>query len=112
MNNIMSERCHDGHSRCRAVRRLLIAAVVAVSLGGCVLGPMPLFDARQTGGDNAMRSSFSDADVQFRNGDKKLACDVSVAAAEMIVSQYRDISRETMDILRSYQKRCGRYVFK
>lgn len=93
------------------MRLLLITAVVAVSLGGCVLEPMPLFDARQTGGDNAMRSNFSDADVHFRNGDNKLACDVSIAAAEMTVSQYRDISRETMDILRRYQKRCGRYAF-
>ena len=65
-----TQNCMDGRLRCRAMRRLLIASVIAMPLGGCVLEPILLFDARQTGGDNAMRSNFSDADVQFRNGDK------------------------------------------
>lgn len=103
---------HAGHSRCGAVRRLLIAACTAITMSGCSLDPNLIFDTRTTGGDNAMRSLFSDAEASLRSNDRTNACDVYISLAEVNVDLYKDISPETMDTLRQYQKRCGRYVFK
>ena len=98
--------------------RCLPLAAIAFILTGCginpslILDPNWIIDTRTTGGENAMRSLFSDADVGFRNGDKASACDTYIFLAEVNVDLYKDISKETMSLLRSYQKRCGRYVFK
>ena len=93
------------------MRCLLIAAAVFV-LSGCSFDPNWIIDTRTTGGENAMRSIFSEAEVSLRNGDKSIACDTMIFVAEGNVDLSKDISKGTMSLLRSYQKRCGRYVFK
>jgi len=98
--------------------RCLPLAAIAFILTGCginpnlILDPNRIIDTRTTGGENALRSLFSNADSSFRNGDKASACDINIFLAEVNVDLYKDISKETMSLLRSYQKRCGRYVFK
>ena len=98
--------------------RCLPLAAIAFILTGCginpnlILDPNQIIDARTTGGENAMRSLFGNADISFRDGGKASACDINIFLAEVNVDLYRDISKETMSLLRSYQKRCGRYVFK
>ena len=74
--------------------------------------PNQIFDTRTTGGENEIRSLFSGADVAFRQGDKSTARDINIMLAEVNMSLYNDISKETSSLLRTYQKRCGRYVFK
>ena len=103
---------------CGRDMRCLPLAAIAFILTGCGINPSLIFDpnriidTRTTGGENAMRSLFSNADASFRDGDKASACDTNIYLAEVNVDLYKDISNETMSLLRSYQKRCGRYVFK
>ena len=98
--------------------RCLPLAAIAFILTGCGINPSLIFDpnriidTRMTGGENAMRSLSSNSDASFRDGDKASACDANSYLAEVNVDLYKDISKETMSLLRSYQKRCGRYVFK
>ncbi len=92
--------------------RPLLVVIATLALGGCSFDPSLIIDTRTTGGENAMRSMFSNAEGSFRNGDKQSACDNDIFLAEINVDVYKDISRETMDLLRQYQRRCGRYVFK
>ena len=59
-----------------------------------------------------MLSHLSTMDAEVAAGDKELACSTTIHLLESTAIAYDDISEESMEDLREYQRLCGRRVFR
>lgn len=65
-----------------------------------------------SGGENTMLSYLTTMDAEIESGVKELACSTTIIFLETTAIAYDDISKESMDDLREYQRLCGRRVFR
>ena len=103
------------------MKRLLLLLPLLGLLASCKSPTEILVDAitentvnsiKVTGSENTMLSELSTMDAQVAAGDKKLACSMTIVLLESTAIAYDDISEESMEDLREYQRLCGRRVFR
>ena len=59
-----------------------------------------------------MISWLSTMDAEIAAGEKEQACSTTIQLLQSTAIAYDDISEESMEDLREYQRLCGRRVFR